>query len=107
MLKITRIDTPTEQRLILEGWLIEPWTAELTFQWEQMRRVHPERKFIVDLRSVTRIDRTGESALAGMKSEGAKFLVRGVWIKYLVKSLDSKGAGRKSQNGPALVVDPS
>ncbi len=107
MLRITRIDTPTEQRLILEGRLTEPWSADLTSHWEQARHARPERKFIVDLRGVTRIDGIGESALALMKSEGAEFLARGIRIKHLLKSLESKGGGRESQNGPALVVDPS
>ena len=67
MVKIARIDTPAEQRLILEGRLTEPWTADLGSHWEQTRQTRPERRFIVDLRGVRRIDRTGESALARMK----------------------------------------
>jgi hypothetical protein len=47
---------------------------------------------------VTRIDGTGTNALALMKSEGAEFLVRGVWIKYLIENLEANGVGRKSQN---------
>ncbi len=104
MLKITRIDTSTEQRLTLEGRLTQPWTADLRSHWEQARRAHPERRFIVDLRGITRIDETGESALALMKSERAEFLARGIRIKHLLKGLQSKAGGRKSQNGPAAVA---
>ena len=92
MVKIARIDTPAEQRLILEGRLTEPWTADLGSHWEQTRQTRPERRFIVDLRGVTRIDRTGESALALLKSEGAEFLARGIRIRHLLKGLESKGA---------------
>src|SRR5207245_2407619 len=54
MLRITKIDTPTEQKLILEGRLTEPWIADLSSHWEDMRHAHPKRKFVVDLRGVTR-----------------------------------------------------
>jgi hypothetical protein len=50
MLRITRIDTPTGQKLILEGRLTEPWIADLSSHWEETRRAHPERKFVIDLR---------------------------------------------------------
>lgn len=105
MLKITKIDTPAEQRIILEGRLTEPWTAELSSRWEQLRQARRERKFVVDLRGLTRIDGTGQIALAFMKREGAEFLARGVGMKHLLASLESTGAGRKSQEQPAPVID--
>ncbi len=98
MLRITRIDTPAEQGLILEGRLIEPWTEELSSQWEQMCRAGLDRKFIIDLRGVTRIDGAGRSVLTRLKNEGALLLARGVWIKYLVEDLNGKSAGPKSPN---------
>ena len=88
MLKITRIDTKTEQKLILEGRLTEPWIADLRSQWEESRHAHPERKFVVDLRGVLRIDRAGEGALALMKTEGAEFLASGIRMKHLIEDLD-------------------
>jgi anti-anti-sigma regulatory factor len=88
MLRITKIDTPSEQRLILEGRLTEPWIAELRSHWTEARHAHPERKFVVDLRGVMRIDSSGEGALALMKNEGACFLVSGVRMKHLAKDLE-------------------
>jgi anti-anti-sigma regulatory factor len=88
MLKITRIDAKTEQKLILEGRLTEPWIADLRSQWEESRHAHPERKFVVDLRGVLRIDRAGEGALALMKTEGAEFLASGIRMKHLIEDLD-------------------
>ena len=96
MLRITRIDSPTEQKLILEGRLTEPWIADLTSHWKETRYDHPERKFVVDLRGVMRIDSGGESALALMKAEGAEFLASGIRIKHLLEDLESRGAGRES-----------
>src|SRR5437899_2226263 len=96
MLRITRIDSTTEQKIILEGRLTEPWIADLSSHWEETRHAHPKRKFVVDLRGVTRIDSDGESALALMKAEGAEFLASGVRIKHLLDDLESRGAGRES-----------
>lgn len=90
MLKITRVDTRTEQKLILEGRLTPPWIAELRSHWQQIRLAHPERKVVVDLTGVTRIDSAGESALALMKAEGAEFLARGIRMQQIVKDLEAE-----------------
>jgi hypothetical protein len=88
MLRITRIESPTEQKLILEGRLVEPWSSDLRSHWEEARRAHPERKFVVDLKGVTWIDAGGERALATMKGLGAEFLASGVRMKQLLKDLE-------------------
>jgi anti-anti-sigma regulatory factor len=88
MLRITKIDTPSEQILILEGRLTEPWIADLRSQWEEGRHAHPEGRFVVDLRGVLRIDRAGEGALALMKTKGAEFLASGIRMKHLIEDLD-------------------
>jgi anti-anti-sigma regulatory factor len=90
MLRITKIDTRTGQKLILEGRLTEPWIADLSFHWEDMCHAHPKRKLVVDLRGVTRIDSSGESALALMKAEGAEFVASGVRIKHLLGQLEGR-----------------
>ena len=88
MLRITKIDTPSEQKLILEGRLTEPWIADLRSHWTETRHAHPERKFVVDLRGVVRIDSAGEGALALMKTKGAEFLASGIRMKHLIEDLD-------------------
>jgi ABC-type transporter Mla MlaB component len=88
MLRITKIDTPSAQKLILEGRLTEPWIADLTSHWEETRHAHPERKFVVDLRGVMRIDSAGEGALRLMKTAGAEFLASGIRMKHLVEHLE-------------------
>ena len=93
MLKITRIDTDTEQRLILEGRFANPWIAGLGSHWKETRHAHPERDFVVDLKGVVRIDTAGECALALMKAEGARFLAGGVRMKHLIEDLESEGQG--------------
>ena len=90
MLKITRIDTDNEQRLILEGRLANPWIGGIRSHWEETRHAHPERDFVVDVNGVVRIDDAGESALALMKAEGAQFLASGVRMKHLIHDLKIK-----------------
>jgi ABC-type transporter Mla MlaB component len=90
MLKITRIDTNAEQRLILEGRLANPWIADLGSHWKETRHAHPERDFVVDLKGIVRVDDAGECALALMNAEGARFLASGVRMKHLIHDLEIK-----------------
>src|SRR4029077_13947130 len=70
MLKITTIDTDTEQRLILEGRLANPSIADLSSHWTETRHAHPERDFVVDLTGAVRMDTPGERALGLMNGDG-------------------------------------
>jgi ABC-type transporter Mla MlaB component len=108
MLKITKIDTDTEQRLILEGRLTKPWIADLGSHWQETRHAHPERKFVVDLGGVVGIDSAGESALTLMKSDGAEFLARGIRMTHLVKDLEIEAQKSQSRGytvGPYMPPD--
>jgi len=96
MLKVTRIDTETEQRLILEGRLTAPCITELRSHWEETRYSFPERRFVVDLRGVMRMDSAGERAVALMKAAGAEFLASGMRIKLFVQDLEGRSSERKS-----------
>ena|SRR5947209_7043525 len=93
MLKISKIDTETEQRLILEGRLANPWIADLDSHWKETRHAHPERDFVVDLKGVVRIDNAGECALTLMKAEGARFLASGIRMKHLIHDLKTGAQG--------------
>jgi hypothetical protein len=99
MLRITKVDSPSEQKLILEGRLTEPWIADLGSHWEETRYAHPERKFVVDLRGVVRIDSAGEEALGLMKTEGAEFLATGIRMKHLVEDLEIKAHKKNDSRG--------
>lgn len=98
MLKITKIDTDSEQRLILEGRLAIPWIAELGSHWEEARHAHPERDFVVDLNGVVRTDDAGECALALMKAKGARFLASGIRMKHLILNLEIKAQVHRTDN---------
>jgi ABC-type transporter Mla MlaB component len=95
MLRLTKHENSTEQRLILEGRLTAPWAADVYASWSELRQAHPGRKVVVDLRGVTRVDHDGENALALMKREGAKFLATGISIKHILKTLKTRPAKQR------------
>ena len=49
MLRITVVDTPTEQRLVLYGKLVGPWIGELQRVWENVRQQLGNRRSVIDL----------------------------------------------------------
>jgi anti-anti-sigma regulatory factor len=87
MLKITLIETPDEQKLVLEGKLIAPDLSELKTAWEGAHRRQEIRRRIVDLRNTTFIDPSGEQVLIDMKREGAQFIACGVSTTHQLKRL--------------------
>jgi anti-anti-sigma regulatory factor len=106
MIRLTKLETPTEARLILEGSLAGPYAAAVSANWKELRHDHPDRKFVVDLRGVTRVDCDGESVLLLMKREGATFLATGLRVKQLLKDLKTRARNTKSQSGrPVLCMN--
>jgi len=97
MLKITIIDSPTEQRLVLEGRLTEPDISELDSAWENVRGARGTRTCIVDLRDATFMDRGGERILLRMKREGARFIACGVSTTHRLEELGIKCKGSVSK----------
>jgi len=100
MLKITIIDTPAEQKLVLEGKLIEPDISELESAWQIARGARGTRRCIVDLRNATFMDQSAERILLDMQRDGAQFVACGVFTKYRLgwlgircKESDSKARG--------------
>jgi hypothetical protein len=92
MLKITVVEGSRRRRLIVEGKLIAPWTAELASAYQTARTDLQDRDLIVDLRSLTDISPEGEAVLLELMSEKAKFLC-GVYTKEVVRQLARKTSG--------------
>jgi len=88
MLRISVVESPRRCRLVLEGKLIAPWTAELATACEKVRADLHGRELIVDLRSLTAIGAEGESMLLQLMSEKVKFRC-GVFTKEVLKRLAS------------------
>lgn len=90
MLRITIHETPDEQRLVLEGKLIQPCVAELESAWERTRNERQGRNSVVDLSGATAIDASGKRMLARMSGEGAQFIAKGVATKHLIEEIEQK-----------------
>jgi ABC-type transporter Mla MlaB component len=97
VLKITIVDGPEEQRLILEGRLAEPDLSALKSVWEEARSSLGGRRCVVDLRSATRIDHSGEGILLDMMRAGARFIACGVSTTHQLERLGIKCRGSASK----------
>ena len=87
MLRISIIELRNERRLVLEGKLIAPWTAELRSTCEKARQNLKGRELVVDLRNLTVISPEGEHLLVALMSEGVKFRCCGVFTRQLLREL--------------------
>jgi anti-anti-sigma regulatory factor len=89
MLKITVVEDQRRRRVIVEGRLIAPWTAELMNAYQTARTDLKDRELIVDLRSLTAIGPAGEDVLLQLMREKVK-LFCGVYVKEVLKQLGLK-----------------
>ncbi len=87
MFKLSIVETASQRRLVLEGKLVSPWTAEVAAAWRDAAENLQGRKLVVDLTNVTLISPDGEEALSELMREGAKFFCADVLTKHVVKQL--------------------
>ncbi len=87
MLKISIVETRGQRKLVLEGRLIRPWTAELENAWKSAGDQLDGRKLVVDLTNVTLISPDGENTILGLIRAGAKFSCGGVFTKHVLRQL--------------------
>ena len=87
MFKVSIVETTGRRRMVLEGTLVPPWTAEVERVWRDAREHLQGRKLIIDLRDVTRISREGETTLLKLMRDGAMFSCRDVLTKHVLKRL--------------------
>jgi hypothetical protein len=87
MFRISIIESHNQRRMLLEGRLVPPWTAEVEDAWKRAGEHLQGRKLVIDLKDVTLISRDGEHTLFKLMKEGAKFSCEGVFTKHLVKKL--------------------
>jgi anti-anti-sigma regulatory factor len=90
MLRITIAETLTEQSWTLEGRLVQPWISELKSNWARTETARRERKCVVDLTSVTFIDKSGEKALAELSKGGAQLIATGCYTLHVVQNIERK-----------------
>jgi hypothetical protein len=87
MLKISIIDSKTQRRLVVEGKLIAPWTAELQSAWLKATTDFDDRELVIDVKGLTAITEDGENVLMEMMKAGVRFRSSGVFTKQVLKRL--------------------
>ena len=98
MLKISSLETRKKRRLVLNGSLISPWTAELQNAYDKAKADLNGRELVINLDDITTISQEGENILISLMNKGTKIRCRGVFTKLLVRQLarrahnDSQGA---------------
>jgi hypothetical protein len=90
MLRITVVESPLEERWILQGRLTKYSVAELISSWRASSPCLPGRRRIVDLNKVTSIDKSGEEALSMIMRDGATVVASGVYTRHLLEELRSR-----------------
>jgi anti-anti-sigma regulatory factor len=95
MLRITIVETLSEQRWTLEGRLVQPWIAELRSNWTRTETARRERKCVVDLTGVTFIDKSGEKVLAELSKGGAELIATGCYTRHVVHNIERKRSNRQ------------
>jgi len=95
MLRITVMETLTEQKWTLEGQLVQPWISELKSAWTKSENARRERKCVVDLVGVTFIDKNGEKVLAELSKEGAELIATGCYTLHVIQNLNRKKSNRQ------------
>jgi hypothetical protein len=96
MLRVTILESPLEQKFVVEGKLSQPWVPELELAWERTRDARRGRRCVVDLSGATVIDRSGRRLLMAMCGEGVRFIAKGIYVKHLVKHLKRNGAKQET-----------
>lgn len=100
MLKITRIDSGTQVRLVLSGALLPPWFAELRTAWLSAQSNARGRKVVLDFQNVTQISPEGELVLSALVEEGAKLSSGGVLTRHILQQIISKCKKKPPQVRP-------
>ena len=87
MLKISIVENRTKRRLLVEGRLMEPWSAELINACDKARESLDGRELLVELVNITAINQEGENALIALMNEEVKFRGCGVFTKQVLRQL--------------------
>ena len=87
MLKISVVEARNQRRLLVEGRLIAPWSAELVSACDNAREGLHGRELLVELVNLTAINQEGENVLLALMNEKVKFRGCGVFTKQVLRQL--------------------
>lgn len=89
MLRITVVDSPTEERWILQGQLTGEFASELSANWRVSLERCSTRSRLVDLSEITLIDKSGEEVLRDMMQKHTRFVATGLYTRHLLEELQT------------------
>ena len=95
MLKISVVEGKRQRRLVVEGRLVPPWSAELEAACERAGSGLYGRELVVDLKSLTTISQQGENLLLELMKRGVRLRGCGVFTNEILKQV----ARRSRRNG--------
>ena len=98
VLKISVIESKTQYRMVLEGKLIAPWSAELRSAGEKAVRGLAGRELLIDVKNLTAIGEDGKAALLELMRHGVRFVCCGVFTRKVLKQL-ARNASQKESKG--------
>jgi hypothetical protein len=87
MLKISIVEAHNQRRLLVEGMLVAPWSAELISTCDKAKEGLDGRELLVELVNLTAISHEGENALIALMNDGMKFRGCGVFAKQVLRQL--------------------
>jgi anti-anti-sigma regulatory factor len=87
MLKVTTTDQENAVTLKLEGKLAGPWVQEVNQAWQAVSE-SSSAPCVIDLQSITYIDRAGRALLALMSQQGARLLASGCMTRTIVDQIE-------------------
>lgn len=97
MFRITVVETPSEEKWILQGQLIGEFASELSANWRTSLDRCSDRLRLVDLNEVTQIDKCGEEVLLEMIHQHARFVASGLYTRHLLQELHALDQAGGSQ----------
>jgi hypothetical protein len=92
MLKISLVDNSRQRRVIVEGKLIAPWTAELRNACQEAIADLRGRKLVVEMKHISTISQAGENVIIGLINGGIRLRCYGVFTKHVVKELTRRAS---------------
>lgn len=90
MFKITVVESPSEEKWILQGQLTGEFACELSAHWRLSLDRCSDRSRVVDLSDVISIDKAGEDVLLTMIQQDARFVASGLYTKHLLEELKTR-----------------
>jgi len=85
MLKISLVDNARQRRVIVEGKLIAPWTAELRNACQEARADLRGRELVIEMKHITTIGQEAQNVIVDLLNRGIKFRCNGVFTKHVLK----------------------